>query len=60
MVCQLASISWLRTKTHEGYNLLTEPVNANLTLDEHALGMQTWSKTDTVLTTRVTGIKKTR
>lgn len=33
----------VETKTHEGYNLLTEPVNANLTLD----CTTKWSKTDT-------------
>lgn len=33
----------VETKTHEGYNLLTEPVNANLTLD----CTTKWSNTDT-------------
>lgn len=33
----------VETKTHEGYNLLTEPVDANLTLD----CTTTWSKKDT-------------
>lgn len=33
----------VETKTHEGYNLLTEPVDANLTLD----CTTKWSKTDT-------------
>lgn len=33
----------VETKTHEGYNLLTEPVNANLTLDYTT----TWSDTKT-------------
>lgn len=33
----------VETKTHEGYNLLTEPVNANLTLD----CTTEWSNTDT-------------